>query len=66
MGFTKRFISKEMIINHLNFHKSIQDLFKVESLIFTDNFSFQVFELLNMGLDGKQLQEKILELETDQ
>jgi hypothetical protein len=55
-----------MIINHLNFHKSIQDLFKVESLIFTDNFSFQVFELFNMGLDGKQLQEKILELETDQ
>jgi hypothetical protein len=38
----------------------------VDSLIFTDNFSFNVFELYNEGMDGIELQEKILELETNQ
>lgn len=66
MGFTKRFLSREMIINQLNVNKSPKDLFEVDSLIFTDSFSYKVFELINDGLDGEGLQEKILELETKQ
>lgn len=66
MGFTKRFLSREMIINQLNVNKSPKDLFEVDSLIFTDSFSYKVFELINDGLDGERLQEKILELETKQ
>jgi|688.fasta_scaffold828458_2 hypothetical protein len=66
MGFTKRFLSREVIINHFNFNKSLKELFEVDSLIFTDNFSFNVFELYNEGMDGIELQEKILELETNQ
>lgn len=55
-----------MIINQLNVNKSPKDLFEVDSLIFTDSFSYKVFELINDGLDGEGLQEKILELETKQ
>jgi hypothetical protein len=58
MGFSKRIITKEQTIKHLN-EGELDLLFTGDVHIFYDNLSHQVFELYLEGDNETQIKEKL-------
>jgi hypothetical protein len=61
MGFTKRYINKEMIISKRKCGEAISQLFTSECVICLDDFSYTIFQLHNEGATEDQLNSRVLE-----
>ncbi len=62
MGFTKRFINKEIIVSTRKDGSKIGSLFNCDSIICTDDFSYKVLNLYNQGMSEEELKLQILQL----
>lgn len=60
MGFTKRFVDKNTVRIHLD-NSNLEKFFspKVDSYIFLDDFSHQVYELFTQGNNETQIKSKL-------
>jgi hypothetical protein len=50
MGFNKKFISENMINEHIINQESLEELFNADAFIFTDNVSSRVYQLFCDGM----------------
>jgi hypothetical protein len=62
MGFTKRFISKELILSTRKEGMRISSLFNCDSIICTDSFSFKILNLYSQGKSEDELKSQVLEM----
>ena len=60
MGFTKRFISKELIVSTRKEGMKVSELFNSDSTICTDEFSFKILNLVNQGKTEEELKSEVL------
>lgn len=59
MGFTKRFITKEMIISKRNSESKITDLLNCDGLISLDDLSNSIIIALSKGATEKDLKKMV-------
>jgi hypothetical protein len=59
MGFTKRFITKEMIISKRNSGSKITDLLNCDGLISLDDLSNSIVMALSNGASEKELKKMV-------
>jgi hypothetical protein len=60
MGFTKRFINKELILSTRKNGERITGLFNCESVICTDKFSYEILNLITKGTSEDDLKTYVL------
>lgn len=60
MGFTKRFINKELILSTRKNGERITGLFNSESVICTDPFSYEILNLITKGTSEEELKTYVL------
>jgi cytochrome c-type biogenesis protein CcmH/NrfF len=58
MGFTKRFLKKEHILNHL---ENIMNYLDADAVMCTDDFSRDVYRMYNQGKPKEQIIQYIIE-----
>jgi hypothetical protein len=61
MGFTKRFINKEIIISTRNRGERITHLFNSDCVICLDDFSYKVLNLITQGASEYELKTMVSE-----
>lgn len=59
MGFTKRFVTKEMIISKRNSESNISDLLNCDGLISLDNFSHSIIMAISEGASEQELKNMV-------
>ena len=52
MGFNKRVLKKENILNNLH---NLEKYFNADAIVCTDNFSMQVYNLYRTGVKKEQI-----------
>jgi len=52
MGFNKRVLKKENILNNLH---NLENYLKADAIVCTDNFSMQVYNLYKKGVKKEQI-----------
>jgi hypothetical protein len=62
MGFTKRFISKELIVSTRKEGMKVSALFNCDSIICTDEFSFKILNLYIQGKSEEELKSEVLHI----
>ena len=55
MGFNKRYVSKETIIETVKNNSSLERLFSSDAIILMDNYSTKIFNLLKKGTKEKEV-----------
>jgi hypothetical protein len=60
MGFTKRFINKEMILSTRKNGERITSLFNCDSVVCTDKMSYDILGMISNGLTEEDLKSYIL------
>lgn len=55
MGFHKRVIDKEIIQKYLNNKKDLKKLFNADALIFSDNLSSKIYDLVSDGKTNEEV-----------
>lgn len=59
MGFHRRYINSEILLNLLQNDEPLEKIFNVEALIFTDNLSEKIYKLHVEGLTNKEIINKL-------
>lgn len=59
MGFNKRFVAKEVILESLKNGEPLSKLFSADSLIFMDKFSSIVYNKHKEGVEDKNIKKLI-------
>jgi len=59
MGFTKRFVTKEMIISKRNSGSNISEILNCDGLISLDDFSHSIIMAISEGASEKQLKNMV-------
>lgn len=59
MGFNKRFLDKESIMESLDNKESLSKLFSADAFIFLDDFSSKVYEHYKKGAKDKEIKKLI-------
>jgi len=55
MGFNKRYVSKETIVQTVENKTSLIQLFSSDAIILMDKFSSKIYKLLNDGMKEKDV-----------
>lgn len=55
MSFNKRLVSTEIIISTIDNNKPLEDLFKSDAIIFLDEFSTKIFNMLDSGVSKQEI-----------
>ena len=58
MGFTKRYINKQTISSTCKYGGSISQLFKSDAMVFTDLYSYEIYEMYLQGQTEEELKSK--------
>lgn len=59
MGFTKRFINKELILSTRKNGENVSGLFKSDMIVCTDNFSYEIYNMFLGGSTEDELKTKV-------
>ena len=59
MGFNKRFVDKEIIMESLDNDWPLSKLFSSDALIFLDNFSTNIYEQYAKGIEDNEIKSLI-------
>jgi hypothetical protein len=59
MGFHRRYINSESLLNLLKGDESLKKIFNADALIFIDNLSEKIYELHIEGLTNKEILNKL-------
>lgn len=59
MGFNKRFVDKEIIMESLDNDWPLSKLFSSDALIFLDNFSTKIYEYYAKGIEDNEIKNLI-------
>jgi hypothetical protein len=62
MGFNKRFLKKENIIQNLD---RIMDYLDADAVILTDEFSREIYKMFNSGRTKEEIINKIKQIKND-
>lgn len=60
MGFTKKFINKEMILSTRKNGEKISGLFMVDCVICMDNFASEIFNMFVLGHTEDELKNQVM------
>jgi hypothetical protein len=55
MGFSKRFVSSEIIYNTLKNGDSLKRLFLADSILFMDNTATEIYKLFEQGVPEEKI-----------
>lgn len=55
MGFTKRFITEELIMTRIKSGHNLTKIFNVDALIFQDKISSKIYELHMEGYEDNEI-----------
>ena len=58
MGFTKRYINKQTIFSIYKNGGSLSQLFNSDAIIFTDSYSYRIYEMFLQGTTEEDLKSK--------
>lgn len=59
MGFHKRYINSENLLNLLKNDESLKKIFNADALIFIDNLSEKIYQLHIEGMSNKEILNKL-------
>lgn len=59
MGFHRRYINSEILLNLLKGNEPLKRIFNADALIFSDNLSEKIYELHIEGLTNKEILNKL-------
>lgn len=59
MGFHRRYINSESLLNLLKNNESLKKTFSCDALIFTDNLSEKIYQLHISGMSNKEILNKL-------
>jgi hypothetical protein len=59
MGFNKRFVDREIIMENLENDWPLSKLFSSDALIFLDNFSTKIYEQYAKGIEDNEIKNLI-------
>jgi len=62
MGFTKRFINKDLILSTRKEGMKISGLFNSDAIICTDSFSSRIMNLYLEGVNEEELKSEVLHM----
>lgn len=59
MGFHRRYINSEILLNLLKGNEPLKKIFNADALIFIDNLSEKIYELHIEGFTNKEILNKL-------
>jgi len=62
MGFTKRFINKELILSTRKNGENVSGLFESDMIVCTDTFSYELYNMFLKGFSEDDLKTKVVSL----